>query len=331
MPFSKFMHSHTRAAITLATAALLTAGVLPAADVTYPQRAVTIIVPSSPGTGHDILARTLGRKLSDRWGTGVVIDNKSGASGAIGAELTARAAPDGHTVMMVGATFAMYAALNKNARYDPVRGFQAVNLAATTPLVFAVSGAMPTKTLRSFTALAKAQPGGIHYASPGNGTPQHLAMELFKLNAGVNLLHVPYKSTAAATQELAGGHISAMILPAHTAAPLASAGKLRVLATLGDARSRVFTDAPTLGEAGVPNVDTYVWYGLMAPAATPRDIVRKLNDEINTMLKLPEVADALSKQGLTVVGGEPEKMADLVKSEMERWTRVIIAAKIKAD
>lgn len=316
--------------MALAAAWLSTGG--PAAWAqTYPQRTVTIIVPFSPGTGQDILARALGRKLADRWSTGVVVDNKSGASGSIGAELTARAAPDGHTVMMTGTTFAVHAALSKNSRYDPVNGFAPVCLVATNALVFAISSAMPTKTLREFNALAKAQPGAIHYASPGNGTPQHLAMELFKLNAKVNLSHVPYKNTSAATQDLAGGHVSAMMLPAHTAAPLAAAGKLRILATLGEARSRVFPDVPTLTETGVPNVDAQVWFGMMAPPATPRDIVRKLNDETNWALKQPDVADLLGKQGLAIVGGEPEKFAALIKSEVDRWTRVIRDAKIKAD
>lgn len=302
-----------------------------AQEPAFPQRAVTIIVPFSPGTGQDILARTLGRKLSDRWGTGVVVDNKSGASGSIGAELTARAAPDGHTVMMTGTTFAVHAALNKNARYDAINGFEPVCLVATNALVFAVASGMPTKTLREFTALAKSRPGAIHYASPGNGTPQHLAMELFKLNAKVNVAHVPYKNTSAATQDLAGGHVSAMILPAHTAAPLAAANKVRILGTLGDARSRVFPDAPTLAEAGVPNVDAQVWFGMMAPPATPRDIVRRLNEETNWALKQPDVVELLGKQGLAIIGGEPGKMGALVKSEVERWTRVIRDAKIKAD
>jgi tripartite-type tricarboxylate transporter receptor subunit TctC len=322
-----------RAVIATATAACcaLYVASVQAQETAFPQRAVTIIVPFSPGTGQDILARTLGRKLADRWGTGVVVDNKSGASGSIGAELTARAAPDGHTVMMTGTTFAVHAALNKNARYDAINGFAPVCLVATNALVFAVASGMPTKTLREFTTLAKSRPGAIHYASPGNGTPQHLAMELFKLNAKVNVAHVPYKNTSAATQDIAGGHVGAMILPAHTAAPLVAAGKLRILGTLGNARSRVFPDAPTLTEAGVPNVDAQVWFGLMAPVATPRDTVRRLNDETNWALRLPDVVELLGKQGLAIVGGEPEKFGALIKSEVERWTRVIREAKIQAD
>ncbi len=320
-----------RPGIILACALLWMAALARAQEPAFPQRTVTIIVPTSPGTGHDILARTMGRRLAERWGVGVVVDNKTGASGAIGAELATRAAPDGHTLLMAGTTFAVYVALNKNARYDPIRGFAPVTLAATNALVFAVSGAMPTKTLREFTVLAKSRPAEIHYASPGNGTPQHLSMELFKLNAGVNVTHVPYKNNAAAMQELAGGHVSAMILPVHTVSPLAAAGKVRVLAVLGNSRSRLFPDTPTLAEAGVRGVNAQVWFGLLSPAATPREIVRKLNDDANAVLKLPDVIDTLSKQGLSIVGGEPQIFGELIKAEIEGWTRVIKEAKIQPD
>ncbi len=311
---------------------LLIAAAGPAlAQQSYPQRPITIIVPYSPGTGPDILARSLGQKLAERWGVGVVADTKPGASGNIGTELAAKAPADGYTLMMTATTFALNAALNKAARYDPVRSFAPICLVATGMLAFAVSDKTPARTAAEFAALARARPGGLNYASSGNGTPQHLTMELFKLHAGIDVTHVPYKGSAGALRDLAGDHVNAMILPVHTVAPLVQTGKVRVLAVFGNERSPVFPNAPTLQEEGFPNLDASVWFALMAPASTPPEIVQKLNAEMNAILRLAEVREMLGRQGLVPVGGQPEKLAELVKSELERWTRVIAEAKIKAD
>jgi tripartite-type tricarboxylate transporter receptor subunit TctC len=310
--------------------AALAAGPL-LAQQNYPSRAITIIAPFSPGTGIDILARTCGQKLAERWGVPVVVDNKPGASGNIGTELAAQAAGDGYTLMMTATTFALNPALSKKARYDPMKSFAPISLVATGVLSFAVSAKTSATTAAEFVALAKSNPGKLNYASSGNGTPQHLTMELFKLATGVNVTHVPYKGAAEATRDLAGGYVDAMILPVHTVAPLAHAGKVRLLAVLNDERSPVFPAVPTLKEAGYPEVEASVWYGLMAPASTPPDVVRKLNGEINAILSLPEVKEILAKQGLVPVGGEPERLSRLVRTELERWRRVIAEAKIRAD
>jgi tripartite-type tricarboxylate transporter receptor subunit TctC len=185
--------------------------------------------------------------------------------------------------------------------------------------------------MSEFVALAKSNPGKLNYASSGNGTPQHLTMELFKLTAKVDITHVPYKGAADATRDLAGGVVDAMILPVHTIAPLVQAGKVRLLAVLSEERSPVFPAVPTFRESGYPGVESSVWYGLMAPASTPPEIVRKLNGEINTLLALPEMREFLTKQGLIPAGGEPERLSKLVRAELERWTRVIAEAKIRAD
>jgi tripartite-type tricarboxylate transporter receptor subunit TctC len=301
------------------------------AQQSYPSRTITIIAPFSPGTGIDILARTCGQKLSERWGISVVVDNKPGASGNIGTELAARAAGDGYTLMMTATTFVLNPALSKNANYDPLRSFVPVSLVATGVLSFAVSANTPAATVAEFVALAKSKPGKLNYASSGNGTPQHLTMELFKLTAGVDLTHVPYKGAAEATRDLAGGYVDAMILPVHTVAPLVHAGKVRLLAVLNDERSPVFPAVPTLKEAGYLEVESSVWYGLMAPASTPPDIVRKLNAEINAILALPDVREILARQGLSPAGGEPERLSRLVGAELERWRGVIAQAKIRAD
>lgn len=316
----------------LVTAALLVAGVGSAlGQQPYPHRLITIIVPLSLGTGADILGRVFGAKLAERLGVSVVVENKPGAGSILGTELAARAAGDGYTLFMAPTSFALQPALYKTARYDVFRSFAPVCLIATGALVFAVSDNTPARTIKEFTALAKARPGDLNYASPGNGTPQHLAMELFKLDAGIDALHVPYGDTASATRDLASGHVNAMIVPVYTIAPLVQTGRVRVLATVGVERSPVFANAPTLKEVGFPNVDVLVWVGLMVPASTPPEIVAKLNGEVNAILGLSDVKDLLGKQGLVPVGGKPERLADLVKSDFARWTRAIAAAKIKVD
>jgi tripartite-type tricarboxylate transporter receptor subunit TctC len=301
------------------------------AQEAYPQRAISVIVPFSPGTGPDLLARAFGQKLSQRWSVPVVIDNKPGASGNIGTELAAKAAPDGHTLMMTATTFALNPALSKRARYDPVTSFAPIGLLATGELVLVVTANSPTQTFAEFLAQAKSQPGKIYYASPGNGTPQHLAMELLKLNAGIDLTHVPYKDSAGALKDLAGGHVAAMVVPVHTIAPLVARGHARPLAAFGAERSHVFPEVPTLREAGVAGVTAQVWFGLLAPAATPETVVGKVNAELNAILALPDLHDALVKQGLAPAGGPPARFAELIAAELERWTQVVARAGIHAD
>ena len=321
-----------RVLLAAASGLLLAAG--PAfAQPPYPApgRIVTIVVPFSPGTGPDILARLAGQKLSERWGASAVVENRPGASGNIGTELAAKAPGDGYTLMMTATTFALNAALSKAARYDPLKSFAPVSLIATGALAFTASADTPARTLQEFVALAKARPGALNYASSGNGTPQHLTMELFKLAAGIDVTHVPYKDSAAATKDLAGGHVNAMIFPVHTAAPLVNAGKVRALAVFGNERSSVFPSVPTMKEEGFAGVEAHVWFALMAPASTPPEIVRKLNAEMDSILALPEVRELLSRQGLVPAGGGPEKLTGMVKADLERWTRLIAAAGIRLD
>jgi tripartite-type tricarboxylate transporter receptor subunit TctC len=323
MPFARLP------TVALVLAALAAGPILAQQD--YPSRAITIIAPFSPGTGIDILARTCGQKLSQRWGVPVVVDNKPGASGNIGTELAARAAGDGYTLMMTATAFALNPALSKKSRYDPLKSFTPVSLIATGVLSFAINANTPAADIGQFVALAKSNPGKLNYASTGNGTPQHLTMELFKLTTATAITHVPYKGAAEATKDLAGGYVDAMILPVHTVAPLVHAGKVRLLAVLSDEPSSVFPNVPTLKEAGYPEVESSVWYGLMAPASTPADIVRRLNGEISAILALADVKEILAKQGLSPAGGEPERLSRLVRTELERWRRVIAEAKIRAD
>jgi len=318
--------------LTLA-AALLFPAAAARAQPSYPTpgRIITIVVPFSLGTGPDILARLAGQKLGERWGASVIVDNKPGASGNIGAELVAKAPGDGYTLMMTATSFALNAALSRSPPYDPLKSFAPVSLVATGALAFATSAEIPAKTLKEFVALAKTKPGELNYASSGNGTPQHLTMELFKLAAGVDVTHIPYKDSATATRDLAGGHVNAMIFPVHTAAPLVHSGKVRALAVFGNERSPVFPDAPTMKEEGYTSVEAHVWYGLFAPATTPPETVQRLNGEMNAILALEDVKTLLARQGLVAAGGPPEKLTLMVSAELARWTRVIAEAKIRRD
>jgi tripartite-type tricarboxylate transporter receptor subunit TctC len=317
----------------LLAAAFLVASAPAAAQQAYPipGKVISIVVPFSLGTGPDILARLVAAKLGERWGANAVVDNKPGASGNIGAEFVAKSAGDGYTLMMHATTFALNPSINKSARYDPLTTFAPVSLMATGALAFAVSGNTPAPTLKEFIALAKKKPGELNYASSGNGTPQHLTMELFKLAAGINVTHVPYKDSAAATRDVAGGFVNAMILPVHTVVPLVNFGKARVVAVFGNERSSVFPDAPTVKEVGYANVEAHVWFALLAPASTPREIVQKLNREMTALLALPDVEQLLARQGLVPAGGPPDRLTAMVKADLARWTRVIAEANIKLD
>jgi tripartite-type tricarboxylate transporter receptor subunit TctC len=300
------------------------------AQADYPSRVITIVVPFSPGTGADILARLLGQKLGQKLGVGVVVDNRVGASGNIGAQAAANAAPDGYTLLVTATTFVTNSAINKN-RYDPVKSFTPVSLLATASMGFVVRKDLPVKSIKDLVVAAKARPGTLTYASSGAGTPQHLAMEQFKLSTGIDIVHVPFKASAGAVSDLAGGHIDAMILPVHTAAPLVQAGRMRMLAIVGSERSQAFKNVPTLAEEGFPNLEADVWYGMLAPAGTPGLIVDKLNAELDALLAIPEVKEHLSHQGMTTAGGPPDRFAKLIKSEMERWPRVVAKAGIKGE
>ena len=305
---------------------------LAAAQETYPAKPVRIVVPFTPGTGIDILARSLGQKMGDDWKVGVVVENRPGASGNIGTEAVAKSAPDGYTLLMTASTYIMNRSLFKSIPYDPIADFAPVAPLAIGQLALVTNPSVKARTVKEFVALAKESPGAMTYGSPGNGTPHHLAMELLKATMGINLLHVPYKGTAGATQDLLGGQISAMFLPVHVALPLVTAGKLNMLAAGGTQRTAVTPDVPSLAEAvGVRDIDTDIWYGLFAPARTPPAVIGTLNRTVNKLLKNPEVADALEKQGLQPTGGTEEQLDRMTRTDLERWAKVVRDAKIQPD
>jgi tripartite-type tricarboxylate transporter receptor subunit TctC len=311
--------------------AALALAALPTLAQTYPARPIRLIVPFTPGTGMDILARTIGEPLGARLGQSIVVENKPGASGNLGSDLVAKSAPDGYTLMVTANTFTMTPALYKPLPYDPIHDFAPVGRVAVGNLALVVNPALGVNTVADLIALARRQPGQLNYASPGNGTPQHLAMESFKQITGVDIAHVPYKGSAGAVTDVVGGHVPMMVMPVHTALPFAAAGKLRVLAVSGDKRSAQAPNYPTFREAGVENLDVDLWYLVLAPARTPRDIVLRLQQEIGAVLALPDILDALIKQGLTPAPGTPDELAALIKADLARWQKVVTEARISAN
>ena len=302
------------------------------AQGTYPSANVRIIVPFTPGTGIDILARTLGQKMGDNFKQAVIVDNRPGASGNIGTEAVAKAAPDGYTLLMTANTIVLNRSLFKSIPYDPIKDFAPVAPLAIGRLALVTHPSVAAKTVNEFIALAKREPGKLNYGSPGNGTPHHLAMELFKSKTGIDVVHVPYKGSAGAVSDLVGGQINVMFLPVHVALPFVEGGKLNMLAAGGAQRASATPNVPSLAEAaGVRDIDTDIWYALYAPAGTPNEIVTRLNREMNALLKSPDVAGTLAKQGLQPTGGTEDDLGRLTRDDLERWSVVVRDAKIQPD
>jgi tripartite-type tricarboxylate transporter receptor subunit TctC len=295
-----------------------------------PGRTITIVVPYTAGTGPDILARTIGEELQQRWGQPVVVENKPGASGNIGTQFVARATPDGHTLLITANPFTANISLFKSVPYDPVKSFMPVIEVATGTLALALHPSVPANSIKEFIEYLNGRPGQINYSSPGVGTPHHLAMELFKLAAKVDMKHVPYRGTAGATQDLVGGHVSAGFQAVHVALPFLQNKQLRLLAVASKERIHVAPEVPTLIEEGVA-VQVDFWYGLLAPAATPLAIVERYNKEFNNILRVPQIAEKLSIQGLTVVGGTPERLGKFIAQDIVRWQKVVTEAGITRE
>jgi len=302
------------------------------APASFPDKPIRIIVPFTPGTGIDILARTLGQKMGEDWKTAVIVENKPGASGNIGTEAAAKAQPDGYTLLMTANTIVLNRSLFKSIPYDPVEDFAPVAPLAIGRLALVTHPSVAAKSVNEFIALAKREPGKLNYGSPGNGTPHHLAMELFKSRTGIDVVHVPYKGTAGAVSDLIGGQIQVMFLPVHVALPFVTAGKLNMLAAGGTERASATPNVQSLAEAaGVRDIDTDIWYALYAPAGTPKAIVAKLNGEMNALLHARDMAETLARQGLQPTGGTPDELARLTRADLARWSAVVREAKIQPD
>ena len=295
-----------------------------------PGRAITIVVPYSAGTGPDILARTIGEELQQRLSQPVVIENRPGASGNIGTQVVARAASDGHTLLMISNPFTANISLFKSVPYDPVKSFTPIIKVATGSLALAVHPSVPVKSTSEFVAYARARPGELNYSSPGVGTPHHLAMELLKLTAKIDMKHVPYKGSAGATQDLVGGHVSAAFQAVHVALPFMQSNQLRLLGVASKERTSVAPQVPTLSEESLP-VDVDLWFGLLAPAGTAPAAIGRYNKEINEIIRAPQISAKLAKQGLTIVGGTPERLSEFIAQDIVKWQKVVRDARIAVD
>ena len=298
----------------------------------FPSRSVQFIVPSSAGTTGDQLARLLGPKLGQRWNVPVVVENKVGAGGLIGIEAAAKSTPDGHVILFAATAFSTLPALRDKTPYDPLKSFAPIVLMGASPLVLVVSNNTPAKNVREFVDYAKKQPAGsLYYASPGVGGVQHLTMELFMQEAGIKMLHVPYKSMSGALNDLAAGHVQAGVVVLQTALPLVQSGKMRALAVLSAERVAPLPNTPTMAEAGIPNVVSDAWFGVMAPAGTPNSTLNKINSEINALFAQPDMKDALDKMGVFIAGGKPERLEALVARDLKMWSQVVKKANITPE
>jgi tripartite-type tricarboxylate transporter receptor subunit TctC len=298
------------------------------AQADYPNRTVRIVVPSQPGGGTDIVARVLANHYAKAFGQPFVVDNKPGAGNMIGIEAAARSAADGYTLLTVPATLALNTVLYKKVPYHPVKDFAPITLAATAPLVLIVNPSLPAQSLTDFIALAKREPGKMSYGTAGIGTAPHLCMELLKSMAGIDLLHVPYKGTAPAAGDVAGGQIAAMFATALTARPMIDGGRVRALAVSGPKRVQALPHVPPVADA-VPGYAAIQWYGLLAPAGTPPTIIARLNAEALRALKTDEMRERLAVDGAEPQGSTPEEFGALIRSELDKWTRVTRAAGIE--
>jgi tripartite-type tricarboxylate transporter receptor subunit TctC len=314
----------------LLAVATLTSATSPSDAQTYPSRRITIVVPFSPATAFDTIARVAGQKLSERWGQPVIIDNKPGAAGTVGTEVAANAPPDGYTLVTCGAPQTVHPSVIKNLRYDTVKSFTPVGVLATNTVVLVVNPAVfPVNSLDELIAAVKAKPGQYNYSSPGVGTLQQLGMELFKQQLGLDVLHVPYRGQAQAVTDFLAGQVHMTYTAVNTVLAHVRAGKLRIIAAAGSKRSPVVPEIPTLTELGHPTLDFDLWFGFMAPANTPEPIVRLWEKELAAISAMPDVREALQRQGLTPAYLDATATGALIKSEIARWRAVVEKAGIK--
>jgi tripartite-type tricarboxylate transporter receptor subunit TctC len=298
----------------------------------YPAKPVRIIVPFSAGGGTDLVARAVGQKLADKWGQSVVVDNRVGAGGMIGADAVAKSQGDGYTLLMASPQeIAVNHLLYPKVAYNPERDFAPITLVAVTPLVVAVYPGVPAKNIQELVALAKAKPGALGYATPGTGSTQHLTGEMLQSQARIQLVHVPYKGAGQSIPDVLGGQVPIGIYGLLTINQQAKAGKLRVLAVTTGKRSSTSPELPTLAESGFPGFDTSLWFGLLAPAATPKEIIDKVHDDVVAALKLPDVKERIAAQGGDIVGNTPAEFAAFIAGESAKYARIIRQAGVKLD
>jgi tripartite-type tricarboxylate transporter receptor subunit TctC len=319
-------------AVAFGIAALALAVPSGAQSPAYPTKPVRLVVPFPPGGATDLIARDVAQKLSEVWGQSVVVDNRPGAGGNIGTELVAHAAPDGYTLEMgtVG-THAINASLYAKIPFDHVKDFAPVVLVAGVPNVLEVNPSLPINSVQELIAYAKANPGKLNFASSGSGTSIHLSGELFKVMAGVEMTHVPYKGSSPALQDLIGGRVQLMFDNLPPSLPQIKAGKLRALAVTSATRAPALPDVPTISESGLPGFEASSWFGILAPAGTPPAIIAKINGEVVKWLASPEGKEKLAAIGANAAGGSPEDFARHIQAETAKWAKVVKASGAKVD
>jgi tripartite-type tricarboxylate transporter receptor subunit TctC len=324
------MHSHHKrlAICTLALAATV-ASMPECMAQNYPNGPLRIVSPYPPGGGTDILARTLGQKLNERFNQPAVVENRSGANGTVGAAFVAKSAPDGHTMLVVPAGYAANPSLYKNLPFDQARELAAVSLIASGPLVLVVHPSLPIKSVKELIALAKAQPGALNIGSAGNGSLPHLSAELFNTMAGIKIVHIPFKGSGAAVIDVLSGQVPIYFMNVLQSLPMIKSGKLRPLGVSSPQRSAIAPDLPSIAEAGLKGFDMTNWYGLLVQGATPRDTINKLQQEVTRILNLPELKERLAGEGMTVVGSTAEQFVEFLASETAKFNRIIQTAGIK--
>src|SRR5579859_19341 len=288
----------------------------------YPAKAITIIVPFAPGGSNDIVARAIGQKMNDDWGQPVIVDNRPGAGGVIGSEFVARAAPDGYTLLLVSSTFTINPAVKTNLPFDVAKDFVPVARIGQSPLLLAASNSFPASSVGELIALAKANPGSINYASAGPGSINQIAAELLALSAGIKLTHVPYRGGALAINDLVGGHVDVYVSSMPQILQIVRSGQAKALAVTSTQRSPSLPDTPTVRESGVPDYEASSWWGIVAPAGTPPEIVEALNNEINKALSTEQMMKFLSSEGAEAMPGTPKQFGDLITTETARWKNV---------
>jgi len=297
----------------------------------YPDKPLKLVVPFPPGGPTDIVGRLVAQKLAEGIGQPVVVENRPGAGGTVGSTAVARAPADGYTLLYGSTTLAIAPSLYKDLAYDPRTAFAPISLVSRGPIIAAVNAQLPAKTLKDFIALAKSSPGRINYGSAGSGTPPHLAAELFKTVAGVDLVHVPYKGGGPAVSDLAGGQVQVIFEGLPTLLPHIKSGKVRALAITGAKRDPALPEVPTFAEAGLPGYDANFWNGLVAPAGTPAEVIARLNSVLVQALATPEVHAALVRLGLEAAGTTPQQFGDFIAAEIDKWAKVVKASGAKID
>jgi tripartite-type tricarboxylate transporter receptor subunit TctC len=322
---------HPSLALLFATVATLPCPVLAAQPQTYPIKPVRFVVGFPPGGAVDIVARVIGKKLGESMNVPFIVDNRPGAGSAIGAEVTAKAPPDGYTLFLTAGSIASNAGLQKHLPYDPVKDFSAVSLVASTPNVLVVQPSLPVKTVADLIKLARAKPGQLNFGSGGSGTMTHLSGELLKVMTGIQITHVAYKGAPLAVVDVMAGQIQMAIGALPGALPQIRASQVRAIAVTTTKRSPSAPDIPTVAESGVPGYEASNWYGILAPVGTPAPVLTRLNSEIGHALHDAEIAESLRRQGLEPMPSTPDEFARYLKSEIAKWTKVIRAAGLQSE